>query len=390
MIKILVIIAVIIFLLIKLFKLQNKIRTLQLLLEQTKSSLFKETQTGLADRAKLEAILGNMVEGVLAIDVKGNILFMNQSLKKTLLINLPTEGKRLIEVIRNIPIQNIAEKTLTSPGNTFVSEEVSLKHPEDKIFKINCSQTIKDNKVQGCILVFHDITELRQLEKIRQDFVANVSHELRTPLSSIKGYSETLLNGAVNDKGNTLKFIDIIHNESNRLAKLIDDLLDLTKIESGKMNIVRLPTNALTILKRTISIVENHAKSKSIALNLIIKEGLPDMSADDVRISQVILNLLDNAIKYTPNNGTITISAAQKDSFIQIDIADTGIGIAEKDMPRLFERFYRVDKARSREQGGTGLGLSIVKHIVQSHGGEIWVESRQGKGSTFSFTIPIA
>ncbi|MCM8796204.1 MAG: ATP-binding protein, partial [Candidatus Omnitrophica bacterium] len=191
-------------------------------------------------------------------------------------------------------------------------------------------------------------------------------------------------------KDNVKEFINIIYHDSNRLAHLIDDLLDLSKIESGKLKMVFLPVDILEVIKRTLAVLEPQAKKKSISISLNVMDSLPKVLADPTRLSQVILNLLDNAIKYTPDGGKVSISIFTKDKFVQVDIADTGIGIPQESLSRIFERFYRVDKARSRELGGTGLGLSIVKHIVLAHGGQVWVKSEEGLGSTFSFTIPQA
>jgi two-component system phosphate regulon sensor histidine kinase PhoR len=351
--------------------------------------LKENIESGGAGQAKFNAILSSMLEGVLVTNERGQILLMNPSLRKTFLIDLPPEGKRALEVIRNAKIQEIVEQTLQS-RQTLISEELSLTVPEEKYLKVNAVPIVREGEVEGAILVFHDITELRHLERIRQDFVANVSHELRTPISSIKGYAETLLDGAIEDEKNAHDFLEIICRDSDRLAKLIDDLLDLSRIESGKLRMVFLPTDLTDVVKRTLSIVENPAKTKAVSIKMESSQNLPKVLADETRLSQVIINLLDNAIKYTPEQGTIIISMHASDKFVQVDISDTGIGIPEKDLARVFERFYRVDKARSRDLGGTGLGLSIVKHIVQAHEGEVWVKSRIGQGSTFSFMIPRA
>ncbi len=342
-----------------------------------------------SSKSRLEAVLLSMFEGVMVIDSMGTILLMNQTLKEFFLVKQESLGKRPLEIIRNIEIQEIADSVLKlKPG--VISREISILLPEEKILLVHATPVIKEKTTEGAVLVFHDITELRSLEKIRQDFVANVSHELRTPISSIKGYAETLLEGAIEDKDNIRDFISIIYQDSNRLASLIDDLLDLSRIESDKMKLVLLPLEVKQILTSTIGVLEKSAKEKSIAIALDIPDGLPKVLADDKRLSQVFLNLLDNAVKYTPDNGLVKINAYAKEKFVQIDISDTGIGIPEKDLIRIFERFYRVDKARSRELGGTGLGLSIVKHIVQAHGGQVWVKSELGRDSTFSFTIPKA
>jgi len=234
------------------------------------------------------------------------------------------------------------------------------------------------------------ISELKLLEQVRQDFVANVSHELRTPLSNIKGYAETLLDGALEDKENARDFLNIIYKESDRLSKLIDDLLDLSKIESGKMKMTFAPIEFKPIANRVIDVLKKFAVDKSINVIASIPDDLPKLMGDENRITQALLNLVDNAIKYTPINGSVSINASLQGKFVRIDVKDTGIGIPKKDIPRIFERFYRVDKARSRELGGTGLGLSIAKHLIQSHGGDIQVISSPSKGSTFTFTVPIA
>ncbi len=345
-------------------------------------------EVGISGIKRLEAILSSMVEGVMVTNEKGEITLMNPAIRKLFFVDSDPEGKKVLEVIRNTAVQNMVS-ILLKGEQRLLTEEILIYQPEEMIFKVNGVPFIKDGKIEGAVLVFHDITELRRLEKVRQDFVANVSHELRTPISSIKGYAETLLEGAIEDKDNAKDFINIIYQDSNRLAKLIDDLLDLSRIESDKMKMAFLPVDILNVIKRTVSIIENQAKS--ILINLDVPENLPKVSADETRLTQVILNLLDNAIKYTPEKGKVTITAGLKnDKFIQVDVSDTGVGIPEKDLPRIFERFYRVDKARSRELGGTGLGLSIVKHIIQSHSGEVWAKSDPGKGSTFSFTIPKA
>jgi two-component system phosphate regulon sensor histidine kinase PhoR len=377
---------------ILIFKLLNQRKLLVKLkfsLEDINLKLKEKTKTNSEEQTKLETVIKNMHEGVLVVNNKNEIILMNPSLKRTFMIDYPLEGKLLLAVIRNIDIKDLVDVTNKGEQKLF-SKEISVNIPEEKIFKVNSAPIFSDNYITGAILVFHDITELRHLEKIRQDFVANVSHELRTPISSIKGYTETLLEGALEDKNNARDFINIINQDSNRLAKLIDDLLDLSKIESGNLKMVFLPIDILEVIKRAIAVVNNQAKEKSIQIILDSRENLPKVLADDTRLSQVMINLLDNAIKYTPNDRSIKISVYPKEKFVQIDVSDTGMGIPQENLPRIFERFYRIDKSRSRTLGGTGLGLSIVKHIVQGHGGEVWVKSELEQGSTFSFIIPTA
>ena len=342
-----------------------------------------------SERMKLDLVLSSMFEGVIVTDEEENIILMNSSLRKLFLLDSSPEGKRPIEVIRNIAVDDMVNRIIKGKQH-LATEEITINIPEEKILKVNGVPIMRNNRLEGAILVFHDITELRRLEKIRQDFVANVSHELRTPISSIKGYAETLMEGAFEDKDNAKEFISIIYHDSNRLATLINDLLDLSKIESGKMKMFFIEIEPVLLIKMAVTIIENQAKAKSIVLKINIPPSLPKIKADETRFSQVMINLLDNAIKYSSEGCSVTISAKVVDNALQIDISDTGIGISEKDLPRIFERFYRVDKARSRELGGTGLGLSIVKHIVQAHGGQVWVKSELGIGSTFSFIIPLA
>lgn len=360
-------------------------QSLNLISEEIKDKIGKVA----SERAKFDLVLSSMFEGVIVTDDKERIILMNPSLRKIFFVDTNPEGKKPLEVIRNTAVQDIVD-SIVQGRQGLATKEITVNIPEEKILKVNGVPIVRNDKFEGAILVFHDITELRRLEQIRQDFVANVSHELRTPISSIKGYAETLLEGALEDKDNAKEFISIIYQDSNRLANLINDLLDLSKIESGKMKMNFVPLDSISVIRRAITVIENQAKAKSISIKLNLSPELPKIKVDETRFSQVMINLLDNAIKYTPENGLVTVVANVVNNTLQVDIEDTGIGISEKDLPRIFERFYRVDKARSRELGGTGLGLSIVKHIIQAHGGQVWVKSELGLGSIFSFTIPLA
>jgi len=342
-----------------------------------------------SERVKLDLVLSSMFEGVIVTDAEEQIILMNPSLRKLFFLETSPEGKMPLEVIRNTAVEEMVERIIKGRQH-LATEEIVVNTPEEKTFKINGVPIMRNNRLEGAILVFHDITELRRLEKIRRDFVANVSHELRTPISSIKGYAETLLEGALEDKDNAREFINIIYQDANRLASLINDLLDLSKIESDKLKMSFTALDPVVLIKKAVTIVDNQAKAKSITLKVDIPQSLPRIRADETRFSQVMINLLDNAVKYSSEGGSATISAQVVENGLQVDISDTGIGISEADLPRIFERFYRVDKARSRELGGTGLGLSIVKHIVSAHGGQIRVKSEPGHGSTFSFIIPLA
>ena len=356
-----------------------------------------------AGRSRLEAVFLNMFDGVMIIDHKGAILLMNQTLKEFLSVDQNVVGKKPLEVIRNIEIQEIADNVLNL-NNRFESREISvLLRPggsaltgtsgpweEEKTLLVHATPVFRDNQIDGAVLVFHDITQLRQLEKVRTDFVANVSHELRTPVSTIQGYAETLLEGALDDKEHAREFLRIIHDDAGRLAQLIQDLLDLSQIESGKLPLTFESCALELVVEKVLAALKHQAQARSIHLVKKIPARLTKIRIDAMRISQVLFNLVDNAIKYNNAGGSVTVFARETDLGIEVSVADTGIGIPPEDLPRIFERFYRVDKARSRELGGTGLGLSIVKHIITAHHAEITVDSQPGRGSTFRFTLPKA
>ena len=360
-------------------------RALTHMSEEIEKKIEKIRQEG----AKLDAVLSSMVEGIMVVNEKGRIVLLNPSLQKFFLVDARPEGKVPLEVIANAKVQAIVDAVVQGQAR-WASEEIVVNQPMEKILQANAVAILRSGAPEGAVVVFHDITELRRLEKIRQDFVANVSHELRTPISSIKGYAETLLSGAIDDKDNARDFVDIIYQNSNRLASLISDLLDLSKIESGKMKMDLVPTDLPPIIERCLGVLKKTIEEKSLSVNIEIAPRLPKALADERRMAQVVLNLLDNAVKYTAEAGSIQIRVFSAGAHLQVDIADTGVGIPENDLSRIFERFYRVDKSHSRELGGTGLGLSIAKHIVLAHQGQIWAGSTFGKGSTFSFTLPQA
>ncbi len=340
-------------------------------------------------KSRLEAMLLNMFEGVMVVDGDGTILLMNETLKSLFNINETPAGKKPLEVIRNIEIQEIVNRVLELKGGV-ESKELSILLPIEKTLQINATPIVKEEETDGAVLVFHDITELRRLENIRRDFVANVSHELKTPITNILGYSETLLDGALEDKKNAKDFVKIISSDSQRLAHLVDDLLELSRIESGRLNLNVQPLGIEGVVDRVMLALKRQLKEKGILVEKEISKEIHKVKADEDKVAQALLNLIDNAIKYNNEGGSITISAIDNGQFLEINVTDSGIGIPEEDCSRIFERFYRVDKARSRELGGTGLGLSIVKHIIQAHGGQVTVKSALEKGSTFSFTLPKA
>jgi two-component system phosphate regulon sensor histidine kinase PhoR len=342
----------------------------------------------------LQTILKGMMEGVLVVDGRGRILMVNEALRKVLSLTSDVADKMPLEVIRNAELEGAIRKVIENgEGKSF---ELTLQYPDGKTLEVNVvgiysspEESVKGSeRIRGAIAVFHDITRLKELEKIRQDFVANVSHELRTPLTTIKGYAETLLEGALKEEVAS-QFVQVIKRQSDRLAKIVEDLLMLSKIESKEFRLKVEVISLQDLIDDVIDFVKGPSEKKEISISRNEIPSLLAFEADRNYLEQVLINLLDNAIKYTPEGGRIAISAVEKDPReIQFSIEDNGIGIPREDIPRIFERFYRVDKGRSQELGGTGLGLSIVKHLVQAHGGRVWVESQLGKGSTFYFTLP--
>ncbi len=342
-----------------------------------------------SSKSRFEAVLLSMYEGTMVVDKNGSIILMNQVLKKIFHVDKDPIGQKPLEIIRNIEIEEIVGNVLKSK-ECIASQEITILAPNERTLQVYAAPVLRGKELDGAVLVFHEITKLRHLENVRKDFVANASHEIRTPLTSIKGYAETLLEGAIDDKKNAKDFLQIISTDSNRLVQLVDDLLDLSRIESDKLNLNFSPHSIKSIVERVLVGLEKQASNREITLKKDIPENISEVSIDDASIAQVLLNLIENGIKYNKKGGSITISAKEDGNFVRVDVSDTGIGIPEEDLPRIFERFYRVDKARSRELGGTGLGLSIVKHIIQAHNGEVSVVSELEKSSTFSFTLPKA
>lgn len=330
--------------------------------------------------------LNSMIDGVIAVDKDAKITAINPPAEQ--IFNIPKDaakGKFFLEVIRNNEIYETIDAVLKTASGA--AREFNLIWPVRKDLKINASPILENSAVMGCLLVIHDITEIRRLETIRSDFVANVSHELKTPLTSIKGFVETLLDGALDDKENSRHFLKIIQDHTNRLDSLINDLLTLSHVESKEIRLDKEEFYPRDLADRVLSGFKSQLAKKDIRIKNDISSGALVM-ADRNRIEQVFINLIDNAIKFSREDGDIKIYNEKTDSGLRFVVEDTGIGIPAKDVSRIFERFYRVDKARSRELGGTGLGLSIVKHIIELHGGNVGVESTEGLGSKFWFTLP--
>lgn len=333
-----------------------------------------------------QAIFESMVEGVITVDKDTRIVSLNPSAERIFkILKKNAEGKFFLEAIPNNDIAEIINKVLETAKP--LSREVVLVWPLSKTFQINASPIFDEKIISGCLLVIHDITEIRRLENMRRDFVANVSHELKTPLTSIKGFVETLLEGALEDKENSRHFLQIIQNHANRLDSLVNDLLDLSYLESKEISLEKKEVNIKNLADDILASFKSQLKKKSIVVKNDVSSDLT-IRVDRDKLGRVLTNLIDNAIKFNREDGTIKIYTQDLGEKIKIFVEDSGVGIPPKDLPRIFERFYRVDKTRSRELGGTGLGLSIVKHSVELHGGSVGVESTEGLGSKFWFTFP--
>lgn len=334
----------------------------------------------------LEAIFNSMIEGVIVTDNATRIISINHAIEELFHIaKIDAQGKFFLEGIRNSDISEVINAVIKSAK--FISREIALVMPEQKVIQVNVSPIFEKDKVTGAVAVIHDISEIRRLETMRRDFVANVSHELKTPLTSIKGFVETLLDGAIDDKKNSRNFLKIIQEHAERLNNLVNDLLDLSYIESKEAALERSRVDLNQLAKEVILSFNSRLNKLKIAATSDISAGT-FINADRDQIEQVLTNLVDNAIKFNKEGGRIRIASEGLEKNIQVVVEDSGQGIPVKDVPRIFERFYRVDKARSRQLGGTGLGLSIVKHIVELHSGSVGVESIEGLGSKFWFILP--
>jgi two-component system phosphate regulon sensor histidine kinase PhoR len=338
------------------------------------------------ERDLLGRILESMREGVLVMDGEHRILLANPSLRDMLVLASDVVGRSTIEVIRNADLQATVEKAVTASEP--IEGEIEVGGIKPRRLLVHAARL--SGEPRALVLVLFDVTEMRRLETVRRDFVANVSHELRTPIASLRSAAETLRLAAERDSKAAGQFIDIIERNSKRLGELIDDLLDLSKIEAREIRLHVEPLDVAKVCGKTLTRFADRAASRRVRLSAEIPEDLARASGDGNALDRVLTNLVDNALKYCPDGASITITAGRTGDKIRIAVSDNGPGIEERHLPRLFERFYRVDSGRSREMGGTGLGLSIVKHLVEAMRGEVGVESYPGKGSTFAFTLPVA
>lgn len=359
------------------------------------------------EKSRLEAVLTSITEAILVTDQSGRILMGNQTFEKLFGVSDAIEGRMPIELVRHRDVQNAIDQTLKTRQAVFL--DLTRSDDRERHFDVQIAPILQDDHIAGSVTIFYDITELRRLERIRKDFVANVSHELRTPLTTIKGCAATLADGALDDQEASQRFVKMINTHADRLHNLVEDILDLSRIESGALPLEIGVYPIQEMINSVVGQIRPLAKEKTLTIEINIKENV-QVQCDHKLIEQALFNLLDNAVKYTPEEGKIWIQTRDfkhvendreyrlnrpgemesqtRTRRIALEVKDTGIGVPLSDMDRIFERFYRVDKGRSRAMGGTGLGLSIVRHIMDAHGERVYVESEQGKGSTFGLTLP--
>jgi two-component system phosphate regulon sensor histidine kinase PhoR len=366
----------------------NEFADLAAALGGTVAQLGKTIHTLTDESNRSAAILGSMIEGVAVVGSDERILYSNLAFEQ--ILELPagsSKGKKLVEAVRQAELISAVRQVLS--GGEEVTGEVEAGTIRPRNFSVTAAPVLGIG-ASSAVLVLHDITELRRLERVRRDFAANVSHEFKTPLTAIQGFAETLLGGALDDQANRKRFVEIIREHAQRLARLTDDLLKLSRIEAGRLELELRPVSVAALVNRCVETARLKAESKRLRITVELPEDLPPVRGDAAQLDEVLQNLLDNALQYTPPGGQINVTARSNGKEVIFTVADTGIGIPESDLERIFERFYRVDAARSREAGGTGLGLSIARHIVDAHGGRIWVESAIGQGSRFHFSIASA
>ncbi len=368
-------------------------------LNELAQTLTRRLQDMTAESEKLQSILSCMMEGVIVLDTGGKVMLVNEKARTMFDLPADTGARRLssVEVSRHPEMQALIHDVVEGDGSRgSLHRELTLG--DDRWFAVNAARLEHSRQeLLGYVLVFHEVTELKRLEQIRADFVANVSHEMRTPLTAIQGYAETLLHNPPGDPAMARQFLNVVTRHSERLGRLIDDLLALSDLEMGNVNVRMQRVAARPLLERVLELFRQQAGEKNIRIRADADADIPDILGDEDRLQQLLINLVDNALKYTPDRGAVVVRAGLEPApdgdggrRLALTVSDTGCGIPEKDLPRLTERFYRVDKARSRELGGTGLGLAIVKHITQAHGGDLKIESQLGKGTRVSIYLQSA
>ncbi|MFA6055093.1 MAG: ATP-binding protein [Thermodesulfovibrionales bacterium] len=354
------------------------------------------------EKWKIAAIIQNMSDGLILTDTKGRIILSNDAVSKLFGISSGIDGKTLMEAFRKAELMELIDMVVE--GGHKISREIEIAHPRELHLMVTASpfsspKTIEE--LSGVVLTFHDITRLKKLEEVRKDFVANVSHEIKTPITAIKGFAETLLEGALDDRESAFKFLETIKSNSERLNSLVNDLLTLSRIELGDITIEKTDVNPDEVTETVFATLKDKGDAKGLYLKKEISPEVIRINADRGRLIQILINLVDNGIKYTDKGGvTIRMQNSKfkiqneketsDSSLVEIIVEDTGIGIPKKHLSRLGERFYRVDRARSRDLGGTGLGLAIVKHLVKAHGWDMEIQSSEGTGTKIRLILPVA
>ncbi|MHB8910224.1 MAG: sensor histidine kinase [Syntrophales bacterium] len=369
---------------------QDEIGQLAESINEMVAALQEKIRTADAETRKLESVFSSMQEGVMVLDAESRIESVNRGMEE--MTGRPQGaviGKTLLEAFRNSELHDSLERF--RKGGETVCEEVDLGDHRPVVMDVTFSafrgETDGERKT---ILVFHDVTRLKKLERVRTDFVANVTHEIRTPLTAIIGFVETLLQGAVDDPQTARKFLETVRENAQRLNRLVDDLLTLSGFELGEMALHPEGLSLADVLEQVLTVVTAQVSRKNIRIVREIPAESPRIMADRDRLAQILLNIVDNAVKFTPDGGTVTVTASsEEEGYLTVRVADTGVGIPKGEIPRLGERFYRADRTRSRELGGTGLGLSIVKHLMNAHGGRMAIDSTPGRGTTVSLSFPI-
>ena len=360
--------------------LQQSLTTTSLQLRST----FEQVQQ---ERSRFEAAINGIGEGILVADRESRVILINPAMKK-MFPKDPLKTGSLLTAWSHQQVQDLFAEVFQTEAVRSV--ELTVRQPAERSWKVTCAPIAAGHsrKIHAAVAVFYDITEIERVDRMRKDFVINVSHELRTPLTAIQGYTETLLDGAMDEPEHNRRFLRIIRQNSERLAQLTSDLMVLSQIEVNAREFVFLPHKVIEVLIQSTDAIRVLTQPKNISVDIDSGDRRLTVDCDSDAVHQVLMNLLENATKYTPEGGKITVGAQAEDNEIEFYVRDNGIGIPAEHIPRLFERFYRVDKARSRALGGTGLGLAIVKHLVIAHGGSVRVESTVGEGSTFYFRIP--
>jgi two-component system phosphate regulon sensor histidine kinase PhoR len=338
-----------------------------------------------------QTILGAMADGVLVVDARSRITLMNPTFQKLFDLRDPAVGVPLVEAVRHATLDQLVAETLET-GEAMRSElsvADSRTHGERQIEVSAVPIKKADDEMSGAVVLFHDITELKQLDQIRREFVANVSHELRTPLSILRGYIEVLLDEPETPREELARILSIMERHSKRLQRLVDDLLSLAQLESSQATLELSDVRVDELFNNLIRDWKEKLAAKNLKVIVDLTPEAFTLHADGTRLEEILHNLLDNAVKFSRENGQIHLQAVRRDSEMVLSVTDNGLGIGKEHLPRIFERFYRADKARSRELGGTGLGLAIVKHIAQLHGGRVEAESELGHGTTIRVVLPL-